>query len=96
MSSTTLKPQGTIPYHEPSLPSLLTLISFLYFLQVFRNICDTLLGAGLLGEITIGVIYGPLAKILNVEWQETFLAIGYIGLILIVFGKTLPSTTPSP
>lgn len=87
MSSTRLNPAGTIPYHEPSLPSLLTLISFLYFLQVARNICDAVLGAGLLGEIAIGTIYGPIAKILNIEWQETFLAVGYIGLILIVFGQ---------
>lgn len=69
------------------------MISFLYFLQVARNICDTILGAGLLGEISVGVIYGPIAKILNIEWQETFLAIGYIGLILIVFGEYSPPIT---
>lgn len=34
----------------------------------------------------MGIIYGePLANILHVPWQETFLALGYIGLILIIF-----------
>ncbi|GAA5876051.1 hypothetical protein JCM16303_007004 [Sporobolomyces ruberrimus] len=91
MSSTILKPAGTVSYHEPSLPHLLTLISFIYLLNFARTIADTVLGAGLLGEIAIGVVYGPVAKILETEWQDTFLAIGYIGLVLIVFegGLTL-------
>ncbi|KAJ5899319.1 hypothetical protein N7495_004063 [Penicillium taxi] len=42
--------------------------------------------AGIVGQIAVGIIYGkPLANILLLPWQETFLAIGYIGLILIIF-----------
>ncbi|GAA5947045.1 hypothetical protein JCM3765_002129 [Sporobolomyces pararoseus] len=91
MSSTVLHPSGTVSYHEPSLPSLLTLISFIYFLNIARNVADYLLGAGLLGQVAIGVIYGPVAKILPTESEQTFLALGYLGLILIVFegGLTL-------
>jgi Kef-type K+ transport system membrane component KefB len=34
----------------------------------------------------VGIIYGrPLADILEIEWQETFITLGYVGLILIIF-----------
>ena len=34
----------------------------------------------------MGIIYGvPLANILHHDWQETFIYLGYIGLILIIF-----------
>jgi len=87
MSSTVLHPAGTVSYHEPSLPRILILISFTYLLTIFRVVTDYLLGAGLLGQVAVGVIFGPVAKILPIEWEETFLALGYLGLILIVFGK---------
>ena len=42
--------------------------------------------AGIIGPIAVGIIYGaPLANILEHNWQETFLAVGYVGLILIIF-----------
>jgi len=48
--------------------------------------------AGIIGPIIVGIIYGlPLADILLEIWQETFLAIGYIGLILIIFEGGLTS-----
>ena len=38
----------------------------------------------------MGIIYGtPLANILEKDWQETFLALGYVGLILIIFEGTI-------
>jgi hypothetical protein len=49
----------------------------------------------LIGHIIVGLIYGaPIANILAPHLQETFLALGYIGLILIIFEGT--SLTPSP
>ncbi|KAK4053402.1 hypothetical protein OIV83_001567 [Microbotryomycetes sp. JL201] len=72
-------------YHEPAPPQLLTLLAFLYLLQVARNAADWAIGAGLVGECTVGVVFGPLTGILQSDWQETFIAIGYIGLVLIVF-----------
>ncbi|GAA6025612.1 hypothetical protein JCM11491_001429 [Sporobolomyces phaffii] len=93
MSSTGqhLSPAGTVSYHEPSLARLLTLISFVYLANVARDVADYTLGAGLLGQVAVGVVYGPVAKILPLEWQETFLSLGYVGLCLIVFegGLTL-------
>lgn len=42
--------------------------------------------AGIIGQIAVGIIYGvPLANILEHNWQETFLVLGYVGLILIIF-----------
>lgn len=48
--------------------------------------------AGILGPIIVGIIYGePLANILHLPWQEAFLALGYVGLILIIFEGGLNS-----
>jgi len=77
---------NVISYQEPNAVQLLVLSSFLLLLNVSRYIVNHALYAGLLGEIAIGVIYGaPLAGILNQAWEVTFLVLGYIGLILIVF-----------
>jgi Kef-type K+ transport system membrane component KefB len=74
-----------LAYHEPSTSHLLTLVSFLVFLPLSSALLQKLLHASLLGPLILGVIYGtPLANILPQEWQETFLALGYLGLIIIV------------
>ncbi|BGP36304.1 hypothetical protein JCM10450v2_000200 [Rhodotorula kratochvilovae] len=77
---------------------LAIVLSFLYLAQVARAIANRVFYAGLLGEIAVGVVYGPVAKILRVEWQETFLLVGYLGLVLIVFegGLTLQPRTFLP
>lgn len=49
-------------------------------------VADKVLRAGLIGQIIVGLIYGvPIGNILALEWQATFLALGYIGLIIIIF-----------
>lgn len=74
-----------LPYHEPSTAQLLTLASFLLFLPTSVTLCQYFLYAGLLGPLALGIIYGvPLANILMHGWQETFLALGYLGLIILV------------
>jgi Kef-type K+ transport system membrane component KefB len=75
-------------YHEPSTPQLLVLTSYLTLLNIFGWLAQTLLSAGLLGQILIGIIYGtPLAGWLGVSegWEETFVGLGYVGLLLVVF-----------
>ncbi|KAL7410139.1 hypothetical protein BDY24DRAFT_187844 [Mrakia frigida] len=50
----------------------------------------------MLGEIAIGIIFGtPLTGTLDSVWEQTFLSLGYIGLLLIVFegGLTTPLKT---
>lgn len=42
--------------------------------------------AGLIGQILMGILYGaPVGNILDLAWQGTFMALGYVGLILIIF-----------
>lgn len=62
------------------------LISFFFFLSIAEWISAKVIRAGIIGQIAVGIIYGPpLANILLHSWEETFLALGYIGLILIIF-----------
>ncbi|KAK0620720.1 Cation/H+ exchanger [Immersiella caudata] len=75
-----------LEYHEPNIIAILTLISFFFFLAIADWVADKIVRAGLIGQIVVGLIYGvPVGNILAIEWQETFLALGYIGLILIIF-----------
>ncbi|KAK4244147.1 Sodium/hydrogen exchanger family-domain-containing protein [Corynascus novoguineensis] len=77
---------GYLSYNEPSIISILILISFFLFLAVGEWLADKMIRASLIGHIIVGLIYGvPVANILALEWQDTFLAMGYIGLILIIF-----------
>lgn len=59
--------------------------SFLFFLSVsewYPIISHT----GPIGRIVVGLIYGvPIGSILALEWHETSLALGYDGLLLIIF-----------
>jgi Kef-type K+ transport system membrane component KefB len=66
--------------------SILILISFFTFLSLAETLSTIIIRAGIIGPIVVGIIYGkPLTDILDETWQETFLAIGYVGLILIIF-----------
>ncbi|KAK5652879.1 hypothetical protein OQA88_9545 [Cercophora sp. LCS_1] len=75
-----------LEYHEPDVISILTIVSFFLFLVVSEWLADKVVRAGLIGQIVVGMIYGiPIGNILALDWQQTFLALGYIGLILIIF-----------
>ncbi|KIM28947.1 hypothetical protein M408DRAFT_15995 [Serendipita vermifera MAFF 305830] len=79
-----------IPFIEPSTSETLVLSSFFVLLQVARIITHKILKVEIIGYIIVGVIYGaPIANILLLAWQETFMAIGYLGLILLVFEGAL-------
>lgn len=74
----------------------MVLLGFYFCLQLARIIADYVLSAGLLGEIAVGIIFGgPLAGILPESWEETWLTVGYLGLILIVFTGGLDFDGPS-
>lgn len=65
---------------------MLVLGTFLYLLNLFGWAGQKFLNAGLLGQILLGVIYGtPLAGWLDESWQEAFVALGYVGLLIVVF-----------
>lgn len=65
---------------------ILIIVSFFFFLSLAKWVSAKIIQAGIIGQIAVGIIYGtPLANILEENWQETFLALGYVGLILIIF-----------
>ncbi|KAL3464604.1 Na+/H+ exchanger family protein [Aspergillus heterothallicus] len=75
-----------VQYHEPSIVQILVIISFFLFLSLAEWLSARIIRAGIIGQIAVGIIYGkPLADILELEWQHTFIALGYVGLILIIF-----------
>ncbi|KGO64367.1 Cation/H+ exchanger [Penicillium italicum] len=77
---------GFLPYHEPGTIDILIVVSFFFFLSLARWVSATAIQAGIIGQIAVGIIYGvPLANILENHWQETFVTLGYVGLILIIF-----------
>ncbi|KAK4666647.1 hypothetical protein QC763_302170 [Podospora pseudopauciseta] len=77
---------GFQAYHQPHVIEILILISFFLFLALSDWLADKIFRAGLVGQIIVGLVYGvPLANILEINWRETFLALGYVGLLLITF-----------
>ena len=77
-----------LPYEEPGITTILSLTSFLLLLNGVRYILDRLLYCGIIGEILIGVIWGlPVGGTawLTKGMQETIQALGYLGLIGLVF-----------
>jgi Kef-type K+ transport system membrane component KefB len=75
-----------LPYETPNTVQLLTLGSFLILLPTIKIVFQRVLSAGLLGPLLLGLIYGaPLTDILAREWQQAFLALGYLGFILLIY-----------
>lgn len=73
-------------YHEPPIPSLLILSTYFYFLNLFGSLFQFLISSELIGQILVGVIFGsPLAEWLDEGWQESFVGVGYVGLLLCVY-----------
>ncbi|KAL1691137.1 Sodium/hydrogen exchanger family-domain-containing protein, partial [Schizophyllum commune] len=73
-------------YEAPSIPTLLTLSSFLYLNSAASSLFDRIIHANLLGPLLVGIIYGPqVAGILPADALTTFINVGYIGLLIIVF-----------
>ncbi|PYH63690.1 cation:proton antiporter [Aspergillus vadensis CBS 113365] len=74
------------PYHEPGIVQILIIISFFFILSLSEWASAKIIRAGIIGQIAVGIVYGkPLADILEDDWETTFLALGYVGLILIIF-----------
>lgn len=73
-------------YHEPALPDILVVSSYLYLLNLAHWVVERTCSVGLVGNIIVGIIYGtPLSGLLQPAWEATFWLLGYVGLILIVF-----------
>ncbi|KAF9568703.1 Sodium/hydrogen exchanger [Agrocybe pediades] len=75
-----------VQYAAPHIPLLLSLAAYLYLLACTSSISGWLTNAPLLGPLLTGIFLGPeLGGLLTPAIQTTFIDIGYIGLILIVF-----------
>lgn len=73
-------------YDVPDIPLLLTVLSLLYLSNVAETIFNSLLEAGLLGSLLVGIIYGPEGVNILPEYVfQALLVFGYIGLILLIF-----------
>jgi Kef-type K+ transport system membrane component KefB len=77
---------SSVPYQVPNVPSLLTLSSFLYLINVADYLSRQWIHAGLVGPLVVGIVYGSqAADILSASLQTILISLGYIGLLLIVF-----------
>ncbi|KAI0808920.1 Sodium/hydrogen exchanger family-domain-containing protein [Irpex lacteus] len=85
-----------LSYSQLPATELLVLLSFVILLNVVRLVADYVLHAGIIAEIVLGSIYGtPLAAILPEAWETTFTALGYLGLIGLVFEGGLSTDLPA-
>ncbi len=79
-------PSSYLPYHEPSITTILVQASFVFLLNTVNHLLDNLIYCGLLGQVFLGVAWGtPGAKWLKEEAEEVLVQLGYLGLILLVY-----------
>ncbi|KAF2676594.1 Sodium/hydrogen exchanger [Lentithecium fluviatile CBS 122367] len=83
--------EGFLQYHEPNIIQILLLISFFFWLSLGEWLSNKVFRAGLIGQIIVGLVYGlPIGgHVMPIEWQQAFIALGYLGLILIIFEGAL-------
>ncbi|KAI1175378.1 cation/H+ exchanger [Nemania sp. FL0916] len=78
--------EAALPYHEPSIETILIQASFMILLNLFNWALDAILYCGLIGQILVGIAWGtPGGKILSSDAEQIFVELGYVGLILLVF-----------
>ncbi|KAJ6622770.1 Sodium/hydrogen exchanger family-domain-containing protein [Mycena sp. CBHHK59/15] len=82
-----------VAYTTPNLPLILTVTSFLYLINVAEFVFTRFVNAGLLGSLFVGILFGSqVSDILPEPIQSTFITLGYIGLLLIVYEAGLSTT----
>ncbi|KAJ7628727.1 Cation/H+ exchanger [Roridomyces roridus] len=73
-------------YTTPGIPLLLSVSSFLVLINIAEHLFARYIHVGLLGPLCIGIVFGPQASgLLPEDVQSTFIVLGYIGLLLIIF-----------
>jgi Kef-type K+ transport system membrane component KefB len=78
--------QAALPYHEPSIVTILIFASFLILLNVINHIFNRLIYVGLLGQVLIGIAWGtPGAQWLTADAEAFIVNLGYLGLLLLVY-----------
>ena len=77
---------ASLPYHEPSVLTILILSSFLLGTNIVNHLLDNAIYCGLIGQLFMGVAYGsPGGNLLGPEVEHTIVQLGYLGLLLIVY-----------
>lgn len=77
---------ASLPYHEPTLVSLLVLGGFTLLLNIVNDMLDDLLYCGLIGQIFIGTLFGASGvRVLGDTLETVITEFGYLGLILSVY-----------
>ncbi|KAI9670712.1 MAG: hypothetical protein M1817_003821 [Caeruleum heppii] len=93
MSTTSV---AALPYHEPSITTILIQSALLYALNVISHLLDRLIYCGLIGQVLIGVALGtPGAKCIGLEVENVIVQLGYLGLILLVYEGGLSTSFSS-
>ena len=77
----------SLPYHEPDIQTILILVSFIILLNLINHALDKILYCGLLGQVVLVIVWGtPGSKLLSLGAEELIVNLGYLGLLLIVYG----------
>ena len=74
-----------LPYRQPPENVLLPLSAFLLALHVVAYPLDKLFSCGLLGQIIVGIIWGPVTSWITLDIEGAIVQLGYVGLILLVY-----------
>src|SRR5438046_2028220 len=74
---------NALPYQQPFQEVLLPLLSFLLTLHIIAWPLDQIVNCGLLGQIVVGIVWGPLTSWIALDVQRAIVQLGYIGLILL-------------
>lgn len=77
---------ASLPYHEPSILTILVQSSLLLLLNTINSLLDRALYCGLVGQVLVGVAWGtPGAQWLGSEVEGVVVQLGYLGLLLLVY-----------
>ncbi|TLD14460.1 hypothetical protein PspLS_11220 [Pyricularia sp. CBS 133598] len=77
---------SSLPYHEPSITTIIILSGFLILLNAINYGLDKLVYCGLIGQVFLGIAWGtPGAGWLSEEMEHSIVQLGYLGLILVVY-----------
>ncbi|TLD09177.1 uncharacterized protein PgNI_07832 [Pyricularia grisea] len=77
---------SSLPYHEPSITTIIILSGFLILLNAINYGLNKLVYCGLVGQVFLGIAWGtPGTGWLSEATEHSIVQLGYLGLILVVY-----------